>query len=282
MAVGFSLKSGRFQWKSGAFTLIELLVVIAVIGILAAMLLPTLSSAKSRAQGIQCISNLRQVALGWELYTDESNNHYPANGSTTGGSQASVGENSYNPSWVAGVLKRTTFPDNTNTVLLVGDAYRSFGSIGGYVKNPGVYHCPADVSIDPGNGHSRVRSISMNSWINPGKVNTAATYWTKPFEKFTQPTGFIKVSPSNIFVFLDEQPSTINDGWLLMNMDGYNPDGSITESLLNVDDLPAVYHNKCSAFSYADGHAELHPWRGGAVLNDDDLVWLMTHATVPQ
>lgn len=264
------------------FTLVELLAALAVTGILAVLLLPALGGSKKRAQGMQCLSNLRQVALGWQIYTDDSGGRFPVNGSTIGGRGAPVGEDPGNPSWVAGVLKTTSFSDNTNPDLLVGAAYGRYGSIGGYVKNFRVYHCPADPTVDPGNHQPRVRSISMNSWFNPGRTNTAATYWRMPFVKFTQSASFRGVPPAGVFVFLDENADSLNDGWFLMNMSGYNPDGSIDERLINLDDVPAAYHNSCSSFTFADGHAELHAWRGGSVMNDDDIVWLLTHATAPQ
>lgn len=274
------MSSGTVQYLG--FTLVELLVVIAIIAILAAILLPVLNKAKVRAQGIQCVSDKRQLTLAWQIYADESNGDYPPNGSTVGGESAPVGEDAGNPSWVAGVLKTAAFPDDTNTSLLVGSAYASFGSIGGYVKNPDVYHCPADMSTEPGSHARRVRSVSLNSWINPGKTNTAATYWFMSFRRFIRPADFHGISPTGVFAFLDEDANSINDGWLRMNMGGYNLDGTINESQLDLVDVPAAYHNLCGSFSYADGHAELHRWQGGAVMNDDDIVWLITHATIPQ
>jgi prepilin-type N-terminal cleavage/methylation domain-containing protein len=61
------------------FTLIELLVVIAIIGILAAMLLPSLANAKAQAKATTCINNLRQLGIGLKLYVDDNNSRFPAN-----------------------------------------------------------------------------------------------------------------------------------------------------------------------------------------------------------
>jgi hypothetical protein len=257
-------------------------VVIAIIGILAGLLLPTLGKSKIRAQGIQCLSNLRQLSLGWQLYTDENGGRYPPNASM-GHAHPVVGEDAINPSWVAGTLSVNVDPDNTNTALLVGSAYTAFGSIGGYVRNPRVYHCPGDASQDPGSFAPRVRSVSMNGWINPGKVNEHdSAYWTMRFQKFARPADFHRAAAANIFVILDENAASIDEGWLYICVTGYNGNGSIDESQLNLYNVPATYHNRCSAFSFADGHAELHRWRGGLALNDDDIIWLMTHATLPQ
>jgi prepilin-type N-terminal cleavage/methylation domain-containing protein len=65
-----------------AFTLVEMLVVIAILGILAALLLPSLSRAKTKARGAHCISNLKQWGVAWNLYTDDFSGRFS---SGTGG-----------------------------------------------------------------------------------------------------------------------------------------------------------------------------------------------------
>jgi len=268
------------------FTLIELLVVISIIAILAALLLPTLASVKKRATGVKCLNNLKQMQTAWHLYADDHSGNLPLN---TSGRDA--GQRADQPSWVAGYLSNQSSPDNTDKEMLTGDRYGRFGSVGPYAKNPEIYHCPSDVSRDGSNGVLRVRSISMNSWISPGRSGVVSSrFWDANFEKFVKLGDFIRLTPSDAFVYLDERPDSINDGWFMVDMETYDPKNLAG---LRVRDLPAIYHNNASAFTFADGHAEFHRWRSAETLglkakrngqntpNNPDILWLMEHATKP-
>lgn len=213
------------------FTLIELLVVIAIIAILAAMLLPTLSRAKIRAQSTICSNHLRQLAIGWTLYADDYNDRLIVNhnkAQTTAERQ----------SWVNNIEDWTTTPDNTNIDLILS------GKLSPYVnKTTAIYRCPSDLT--PAANGQRIRSVSLNSLV--GDPGQALDQFNPNYVQFLKLAGIGR--PAQIFAFLEEHPDTLNDGFFVDSWDDYK-----------WNNMPASYHNGACNIHFADGHIESHRW----------------------
>lgn len=248
-----------------AFTLIELLVVIAIIAILAGMLLPALSRAKLKAQGILCMNNTKQIMLATTMYAGDNGDKFPGNVHGTG-----ISMNDKRAPWVQGWLTWDARNDNTNTALLLDPRFSSLAQY--YAKQKNIFKCPADKyvsNLQRGLGWTeRVRSVSGNVYCGGDQVDIDTgpddpAYVPTP--KFTQ---LVNPGPSSSWVYLDEHPDSINDA------------GFFPPALGTWYDLPSNLHNGAAGVAFADGHSEIHKWQS-SVSTRRVLLQTFSAMTVP-
>ena len=230
-----------------AFSLTELLVVIAVIAILASILLPALANAKTRARGVLCTNNSRQLILAWTMYAEDNDDRLVYNLGSDRTKKVVLTNLDLN--WVNNVMTWELDPENTNRAFVNKAKLSPYSN-----RSIGIYKCPADRALSGiqkrAGWSGRVRSVSMNAMVGDvGESFQGGVNVNNPtYRQFLKSSAIPK--PVNIFVFTDEHPDSINDGYFLNRADQ-----------LEWIDLPASYHNGAGGFSFADGHSETHRWR---------------------
>ena len=264
---GANFKNGRNETAgAAAFTRLDLLSIISTIIVLVVAFSPAFASTRVNTRAVACLNNMRQLLAAWRAYAEDNQDRLPPNLSGQNGG------------WVDGWEDwSVNNHDNTNVLLLLN------ARLGPYTKNVGIYKCPADtyLCVEGGRRMPRIRSISMNAFVDGSGSSSMYPGWRyyKRFADIEFPP------PASLWVFTEEHPDSINDGWL--TADVTNPFSWV--------DLPSSLHDGGCSFGFADGHTEMKKWldkttlvpvrqmqyNGFPASGGRDTVWMIQRSSAP-
>ena len=235
------------------FTLIELLVVIAIIAILAAILFPVFAQAREKARAISCLSNQKQIGLGFMMYAQDYDEVFPNNPC-----------NGNRPSYY-------DLPGNTASVCVSKAPIGWADQIQPYIKNTQVFQCPDDSTKGSTNPYATGADFGADSYSGDGKNYPSENYSDYAFNylmefqsqaKLTQPASTVVETEAqghwnatssfaygydcNDTIWVCAQWSTKHDA---------NADNNFPEGLTWSD---SQRHSGGANYVFADGHAKFH------------------------
>jgi len=269
------------------------------------MLAPALARTQTGSRAFQCLHNARQLAAAIGMYCANNHDFYPPNpddGNTVPGynwcpGEAGKGEsNEFDPQILRDPTRCLLAPylgasadvfrcpaderrgvADGQTALLAGMAGKTIPCARSVSMNGGVG--TVDASWIRSSSHSGKPTVTVSGPWLPGSHNEYQTAWAT----FGKATDFRTIKPSQIFLLADEDPYSLNDGTL-----------AVSAGAAQWVDYPATAHNHGGAFSFCDGHAEIHKWSGnnliltssavairsaGAGPDYADWAWVKDHAT---
>lgn len=259
--------------SEAAFTLTELCVVLVSFAILVLLVLPGLGASKTQSASTGCLYNLRHLQTGCAMYSTDNNDYLIPN--------APLGSDSNKGAWISGLVAENwgNSPANTNPV------YYTSALLWPYLgNNLSVFRCPGDV-VPSANG-TRIRSYSMNGQMGSVYYTLAVASYNPGWLLYAKASDIIRPTPANAFVFLDESPGSLNDGYMQVGLNSPI-----------FPDVPACYLEGGCGFSFVDGHGEIHRWQNSSLrlpvrqgynfvnvsaihgVQDVDWLWLRQHAS---
>ncbi|HIG30241.1 MAG TPA: prepilin-type N-terminal cleavage/methylation domain-containing protein [Verrucomicrobiales bacterium] len=224
------------------FTLIELLTVVSVISVLSSLMLTGIFAAKSKTRTVVCANSLKQLVHSWQMYTDD---HAGSLAESFFFRDGRIPGKVNKHAWVLGSMnsQEGLFPQLNRTVpdAINPNGIRQ-GTLFPYNRSAGIYRCSADKSRTQ--ERRRVRSYTMNGWIGGYPVAGQDHY-----RIMKKQSDLIHPPPSQLWVMIDEDHDSIDDGWFGVDMIGK----------VGLIDMPTDRHSNGFNLNFADGHVER--WR---------------------